>query len=130
MSEKRFIAHHRFAKTWPDVFSKDRRFKEDTPWVEEKRKHGACGSDITLVIQESEDDEHSTHVQELEAFCRGAQLADVRDGNGEAGHQQTAWVKDITLDQQIRKTRCRKYPNPMTATGLFQALSKKVSCGR
>lgn len=128
--QKSFQAHHRFAKTWPEVFAKDRHFKEDTPWVEVKRRLGTSDDDITLVTRESEDDEHSPHVQELEAFCRGAQLADVRHGIGKAGQLQTAWVNDTTFDQQTLETRCREYPDRMTATGVFQAFSERVSCGR
>lgn len=128
--QKRFQAHHLFAKTWPEVFSEDRHFKEDTPRVNEKRGLGTRGNDITLVTQESEDDEHSPHVRDLETFCRDAQLADVRHGKGDAGQLQTAWVNDTTFDQQICETRSREYPDRMTATGVFRALSERVSCGR
>jgi hypothetical protein len=128
--QKRLQAHHLCAKRWPKVFSKDRHFKEDTPWVKEKRGLGNRDNNITLVTRESEDDEHLPHVRELEAFCRDAQLADVRHGNGDAGQLQTAWVNDTTFDQQICKTSSREYPDRMTATGVFQALSERVSYGR
>ncbi len=126
--QKRLQAHHQFAQIWPEVFSEDRRFKEDTPWVKEKRIHGTHDNDITLVTRESEDDEHSSYVRELEAFCGDAKLADFGLDNGDPVRLQTAWVNDTTFDQQTRETHCREYPDRMTASGVIQALSERVSC--
>lgn len=126
-SNRRASAHDWCAKTWNEEFSKDRGFKEDSPWIKKTESLGAADDeDITLVMRESLVAEQSYIYREVEYYCQGARIEDVEIGHGEAGQRRAAWLDDTTICGANSGGRGRVHENLLTATGLFNALKEKV----
>ncbi|KAH8821447.1 hypothetical protein F5884DRAFT_745770 [Xylogone sp. PMI_703] len=101
-------------KRWCEVFFKDRGFKEDHSFVESKISLDAAGDDISIFMQQF-DETSSYLMKEVEYFCNGASLADLKLGHGTAGHRRGAWIDDSG-------GYARKYQNPLCAAEIYQTL--------
>jgi hypothetical protein len=116
-----------YKKYWDPVFSTDRNFKEDEPYVEYKRGINADGDDFDIFLQDSEDSVPSSKVGEVKELCQDARLDDLKKGTGTAGTRRGAWLDDRSCPSMMSSSRCiRKYHNPLTATGLYQLLKESV----
>lgn len=125
--KKRASAHDWCSKTWNEEFSKDRGFKEDSPWIKRKQSLGAGDAeDIAFVMRESLVDEQSYIYREVESYCHGARIKDVESGHGKAGQRLAAWLDDTTFGRPNSGERGRVHKNRLTATELFKALKEKV----
>src|SRR5438128_2169455 len=105
-----------YAKEWDLVFSKDRNFKEEGSYVECKRGIHADGDDFGIFLQDSEDSVPSCKVEEVEEFCQGARLDDLKSGAGTAGQRRAAWLDDRSCARLTSSGCVRPYQNPLTAT--------------
>jgi len=118
-----------FTKEWDPVFSTNRDYKREIPWVELKRHINATGEDVGIFLEDFEVSVPSCKAEEVKEFCKGAHLADLESANGTAGQRRGAWLDDmasshvqLSIDQAVRK-----YPNPLTATGLYRSLKLPVN---
>jgi hypothetical protein len=113
-----------FPKEWVPVFSKDRKFKEDGSWKDNVEVDG--GDDIGILVQEDEGSVPSFKTLEIEEYCEGATLDDLESGAGCAGQRRLAWLDDRSCDDPPSTLSVREYENPLTATGLYRHLKKRV----
>jgi len=113
-----------FPKEWIPVFSKDRKFKEDESWKGKLEVDG--GGDIGILVQEEGSSAPSFKTLEIEEYCEGATLDDLESGAGCAGQRRLAWLDDRSCDDSPSTLSVREYENPLTATGLYRLLKKRV----
>jgi hypothetical protein len=113
-------------KDWAPIFSKDRRFKEDGSW---KDCEVDGGDDIGIIVQEDKGSVPSFETLEIEEFCEGANLDDLESGAGCAGHRRLAWLDDRSCHYLLSTPSIREYENPLTATGLYRLLKRRVRDG-
>ena len=107
-----------FAQKWNQVFSTDRKFKEDESYIDERRKHGALGSDLHVFLQDSEDWMPSIKIEEIEEFCQDAPNCTTK--------RRAAWLDDRSFRHRNCSTCARGYQNALTAIELYKLLKKPV----
>jgi hypothetical protein len=123
--------HGLFAGKWDSNFSRFRDFKDFRIWVEQKQKEGESEyNDIEIVTRDHADDDDETELPcsatEVEWFCRGAKLVDLKSGEGIAGLRRAALLDDRSSHGKNARERVRDYEEPLTATGLYNCLRVEV----
>lgn len=128
-SEKRDYPRNIFAKKWNQVFSTDRKFKEDESYIDEKRRLGALGDDLHVFLQDSEDWMPSSKVEEIEEFCQGARLDNLNSLGVRTTQRRAAWLDDRSFRHRHGSGCARRCQNALTASSLYKLLKKPVRGG-
>lgn len=110
-------------KRWDPSFEKDSDFRDNESVVEKRRKLEVKSDDVNIFMRH-QDIRSSRAVEAVISDCKGATIDNVKSGNGSAGTRRAAWLDDRSIN---RNTPARDYENPLTATGLYNALHEKVS---
>jgi hypothetical protein len=116
-----------FCTGWDPVFTQTRDLKEDRSYVEYNGSIDAVDDPLDIFLQDSEYLLDSSKV-EVEEFCQGLHLEDLKAGAVAAGarQQRTAWLDDRSFPGVTRSPRVRKHENCLTATGLYRILKEPV----
>jgi hypothetical protein len=118
-----------FAKKWIQVFSTDRKFKEDESYIDERRRLGALGDDLHVFLQDSEEWMPSSKVEEIEEFCQGARLDNLKSLGVCTTQRRAAWLDDRSFQHRDSSRCARGCQNALTASSLYQLLEKPVRDG-
>lgn len=110
-------------KRWPSVFSEDRDYKGNRPYVEEIRGIiGEDGDEIGILLEDVEGEIPTCKIEELKSFCQGASLKDLISGTSPETRREDAW-----LDERIfSRSSARGCKNPASATKLLALLEGSV----
>lgn len=106
---------------------------DDQTLFEFKKSINADGNDLRIFFTDHQDTTSLCEVEILEDFFQGISLADVKSGVGTAGSRRAVWLDDRDNNGGRRGSPyldggggdAREYPNPLTATGLYQALHRR-----
>ena len=123
-----------FSARWPDEFKQTRRFTEqDRVWAGVKRELNADAEwDVDFILRDSEEAIPDRGVEAVRKFCRGVSLDDLLKGGNTTDQRQAAWLDDTprALDIDGHPNERRLYKHALTASELYQELSKPVSITR
>lgn len=115
------------SKTWEPVFSKDRKFKENSSYLDRLKKHtNASGDDFSIFWRSTEDPPHFYAVEEVEEFCRDTHMDDLESTTETGRLQRRAWLDDRSFPHRTSSGCVRKYQNPLTAAELRKHLKVPV----
>lgn len=116
------------AKEWNPLFSKHQDFEESRFYLEARREIVRDGDELKVFLQDFEESGQGTSylIEELQEFCQGTSLDDLKSGIGVAGQRRAAWLDDRTWCSDATGKVVREYQNPLTATGLYQILNAPV----
>jgi hypothetical protein len=116
------------AKEWNPLFSKHQDFEESRFYLEARREIVRDGDELKVFLQDFEESGPGTSylIEELQEFCQGTSLDDLKSGRGQAGQRASCWLDDRTWCGEPNRNFVREYQNPLTATGLYQILKAPV----
>jgi hypothetical protein len=118
------------AKKWDPIFAKDRKPKEERPYVKWKREIKAVGDHLDhFLVGATDDSGPSGKVDDVKFFCKGACLETLKSGAGAAGKRRGAILDDRSCSSSKGGQCAREYNRPLTATELYEHLNKPV-CGK
>lgn len=126
--KRRGHVHNILVKEWPNFYT-DPKFKGDQNAVDTKRRAGGVGDvgvgdDLRIFLQDCEDCMLSSTVEEIEEFCRGAELDNVSSC---ATQRRAAWLDDTSFQHRDGSRCARTYKNPLTANALYELLNEPVN---
>ena len=111
-------------KNWCPEFSRLRKLNERT-LVEVKKNVNANVADVGTIFIISGKGDSPSDVEVLENFFQSTSIEDVKVGRGRAGTQRVVWIDERDGAPDLEGSGdARQHENPLTATGLFQALDK------
>ena len=121
-SEKQGCSEDFFEKRWYSEFTKRRKLRDEKAVVDVKKDVDADGDDLGKFLKDSDDTASKCELEVLNPFCQGVSLKDVKEGGPVAGFQKNVWLDERAADLQDSGD-ARPNENPLTATGLFRALT-------
>jgi hypothetical protein len=105
-------------KIWSPIFSTERKFGEDQPYVEALKEIYADGDYLERLLQEYEGGVPSCRSEEIGDYCQNTGTALL----GTKPDKAKAWLNDI----EYSTLRSRSYPHRLTAHQLYTLLKLKV----
>lgn len=116
------------AKEWNPLFSKHHNFQESRPYLEARREIVRDCDELEVFLQDfDESDPGASYlIQELQEFCQGTSLDDLKSNTGLARQRRAAWLDDRMWCGEEIGNFVREYQNPLTATDLYQILKEPV----
>jgi hypothetical protein len=114
-----------FDNSWYSGFSTPQDPRDGNTLVDDKKKMNADGEFLDTFFRDSEKNASPCEVEVLADFCRGMSLKDVELCLGTAGYRRAVWLDDRENNPDLGESGdARQYGNPLTASGLYQALKK------
>jgi hypothetical protein len=115
-----------FDNSWYPQFSTLRNLRCDRILVDVKKKINADGDDLDIFLTDCVGTASRCAIEVLGGFCRGVCLEDVVGARGRAGQWRSVWLDDRSCIPDLEGSGdVRRYENPLSATGLYQALKKE-----
>ncbi|KAE9379834.1 hypothetical protein N431DRAFT_323190 [Stipitochalara longipes BDJ] len=112
----------RFGNSWCEEFSSLRKINDKQRLIKIMREHDVDGDDLRIFFIDFGNTAAPLEIEVGESFCRHTSLEYVKKGKGLAGGRRTAWLDDRNSPDLEGSGETREYENPLTATGLLQAL--------
>lgn len=114
-----------FENFWYPEFSTLRKLHDKRTLGYVKSKGDKNGEEIGIFFTDSGDTHSPREFEVLTKFCCGTLLKDVISGEGTAGDHRVVWMDERTSSPAQGICRpARQHENPLTATGLYRALTK------
>jgi hypothetical protein len=114
-----------FENSWSPKFSVLRSINDHGILLDLRKKINADGDDLDIFV-ESGDVASRCAVEVIGDFCRGITFEGVARAQGRAGHWRSVWLDERSCILDLEGSGdARQCSNPLTATGLYQALRKQ-----
>jgi len=113
-----------YDRQWNQIFSTERNFTDDRPFIDALREVGADGDDLDLFLSPYEGPVPSCESEDIKRFCANTPLPSSQSDYTADEPPAKAW-----LDDREKSTKnARSYSGLLSAAQLYESMMKPVCC--